>query len=71
MTASGTSQTEVGGPADLGVALATLAAAATPHQDAGTGPVLVASDFDGVLAPLGDDPLASRPTPAAAAALAR
>ncbi|MBD7980332.1 trehalose-phosphatase [Oerskovia sp. Sa2CUA9] len=33
--------------------------------------MLVASDFDGVLAPLGDDPLASRPTAAAAAALAR
>ncbi|MFE4464954.1 trehalose-phosphatase [Oerskovia sp. NPDC056781] len=72
MTSSGTAQPEVGGPADLGVALAAFAAAAgTPHQDAGPGPVLVASDFDGVLAPLGDDPLASRPTPAAAAALAR
>lgn len=34
-------------------------------------PLLVASDFDGVLAPLVDDPSASRMTPAAAAALAR
>lgn len=35
------------------------------------GPVLVATDFDGVLAPLVDDPSASRATPAAAAALVR
>ncbi|PFG35283.1 trehalose-phosphatase [Sanguibacter antarcticus] len=35
------------------------------------GPVLIATDFDGVLAPLGDDPSASRPTVAAAAALVR
>lgn len=35
------------------------------------GPVLVATDFDGVLAPLVDDPSASRTTQAAAAALAR
>lgn len=34
-------------------------------------PVLVASDFDGVLAPLLDDPSASAPTAAAAAALGR
>ena len=34
-------------------------------------PLLVASDFDGVLAPLVDDPVASRPTPAASAALSR
>ena len=34
-------------------------------------PVLVASDFDGVLAPLVDDPLASRPLPEATAALVR
>jgi trehalose 6-phosphate phosphatase len=37
----------------------------------GEGPVLVASDFDGVLAPLVDDPSASRPTPGASAALDR
>lgn len=37
------------------------------HQDA--GPVLVASDFDGVLSPLVDDPAASRPTPLASRAL--
>ncbi|WP_307844016.1 trehalose-phosphatase [Sanguibacter suaedae] len=37
----------------------------------GEGPVLVASDFDGVLAPLVDDPSASRPTPGASAALTR
>lgn len=36
----------------------------------GAGPVLVASDFDGVLAPLVDDPAASRPTPLASQALA-
>ena len=35
------------------------------------GPVLVATDFDGVLAPLVDDPSASRPTMAGAAALVR
>lgn len=35
------------------------------------GPVLIATDFDGVLAPLVDDPLSSRPTPAASAALDR
>ncbi|MHA7133545.1 trehalose-phosphatase [Oerskovia turbata] len=39
--------------------------------DRASGPLLVSSDFDGVLAPLEDDPLASRPTPAAAAAIAR
>ena len=47
-------------------AVAQLAARATPGR-----PLLVASDFDGVLAPLGDDPAASRPTPAATAALTR
>ena len=35
------------------------------------GPVLVATDFDGVLAPLVDDPSASRPTGSGAAALVR
>lgn len=35
------------------------------------GPVLVALDFDGVLAPLVDDPATSRALPAAGAALAR
>jgi len=54
---------------DLSAALAAFAGAAGPG--ARTGPVLVASDFDGVLAPLVDDPLASRPSPEAAAALAR
>ncbi len=54
--------------------LAAFAALApgTPDDDAPAGgPLLVASDFDGVLAPLADDPLASRPTPESAAALAR
>jgi len=54
--------------------LAAFAALAPRTPDCGApagGPLLVASDFDGVLAPLGDDPLASRPTPASAAALAR
>ncbi|WP_265522521.1 trehalose-phosphatase [Oerskovia flava] len=37
----------------------------------GGPPLLVASDFDGVLAPLVDDPSASRPTDAADAALRR
>ena len=50
----------------LVAAIKQLAARATPGR-----PLLVASDFDGVLAPLGDDPSASRPTPAAAAALER
>ncbi|MEP7765880.1 trehalose-phosphatase [Sanguibacter sp. 25GB23B1] len=40
-------------------------------RSAQTGPVLVATDFDGVLAPLVDDPSASRSTPAASAALVR
>ncbi|MGW6005691.1 trehalose-phosphatase [Oerskovia enterophila] len=54
--------------------LAAFAALAPRTPEGGApagGPLLVASDFDGVLAPLGDDPLASRPTAAAAAALAR
>ena len=51
---------------DLLAAVGRLAAHATPEH-----PLLVASDFDGVLAPLGDDPSASRPTPAATAALDR
>ncbi len=38
---------------------------------AGRRPVLVALDFDGVLAPLVDDPDASRPLPASGAALER
>lgn len=38
---------------------------------AASGPVLVALDFDGVLAPLVDDPAASRPLPAASRALTR
>ena len=50
----------------LVAAIEQLAARATPGR-----PLLVASDFDGVLAPLGDDPSASRPTPAATAALDR
>lgn len=50
----------------LVAAIKQLAARATPGR-----PLLVASDFDGVLAPLGDDPSASRPTSAAAAALER
>ena len=51
---------------DLLTAVGQLAARATPEH-----PLLVASDFDGVLAPLGDDPSASRPTAAATAALDR
>ena len=51
---------------DLTTALATFVA----RRSAGH-PVLVASDFDGVLAPLLDDPSASAPTAAAAAALER
>ncbi|GAB7193392.1 hypothetical protein NUM3379_41020 [Kineococcus sp. NUM-3379] len=38
---------------------------------AGSGRVLVALDFDGVLAPLVDDPLSSRPLPGSAEALRR
>lgn len=40
-------------------------------ERARTGPVLVALDFDGVLAPLVDDPATSRALPEAAAALVR
>lgn len=52
-------------PADLTAALDALARAAV-----GGSPVLVALDFDGVLAPLQDDPGASRALPAAVTALA-
>lgn len=52
-------------PDDLAAALPALAAQAR------AGDALVALDFDGVLAPLRDDPTASRPLPEAAAALAR
>ncbi|OCI30121.1 trehalose-phosphatase [Oerskovia enterophila] len=71
MTASGPGTALDGG---LERDLAAFAALAPRTPDGGApagGPLLVASDFDGVLAPLGDDPLASRPTPASAAALAR
>ncbi|MFD6094481.1 trehalose-phosphatase [Oerskovia sp. NPDC060338] len=71
MTASGPGTSLDDG---LGRDLAALAALVPRTPDGGApagGPLLVASDFDGVLAPLGDDPLASRPTAAAAAALAR
>lgn len=51
---------------DLTTALATFVA-----QRSAGHPVLVSSDFDGVLAPLLDDPSASAPTAAAADALAR
>lgn len=50
----------------LRAAIEQLVARATPGH-----PLIVASDFDGVLAPLGDDPNASRPTAAATAALTR
>ena len=40
-------------------------------QLAGVGRLLVALDFDGVLAPLVDDPSASRPLPASADAVRR
>jgi trehalose 6-phosphate phosphatase len=49
-------------PPDLGTALAALA---------GRRPLLVASDYDGVLAPLVDDPSAAVPSPGVAAQLAR
>jgi trehalose 6-phosphate phosphatase len=49
-------------PADLSAALAALAR----HR-----PLLVASDYDGVLAPLVGDPSAAVPQPGSAAALAR
>ena len=71
MTASGPGTSLDGG---LERDLAAFAALAPRTPDGGApagGPLLVASDFDGVLAPLGDDPLASRPTPASAAARAR
>lgn len=51
---------------DLTAALAEFIASAD-----GNSPVLIASDFDGVLAPLVDDPAQSRPLPQASAALAR
>jgi trehalose 6-phosphate phosphatase len=49
-------------PAELGTALPRLAA---------RRPLLVASDYDGVLAPLHDDPSAAVPEPGAAEVLAR
>jgi trehalose 6-phosphate phosphatase len=49
-------------PADLATALAALA---------GRRPLLVATDYDGVLAPLVGDPGAALPSPGAAEALAR
>lgn len=51
--------------------LARLAGGASASMDGADGPVLVATDFDGVVARLVDVPDASRPTAAAAAALAR
>lgn len=51
---------------DLTDALATFVAGRSPGH-----PVLVASDFDGVLSPLVDDPSASAPTPEATEALGR
>lgn len=51
---------------DLTTALATFVGRRTAGH-----PLLVASDFDGVLAPLLDDPSASAPTAAASAALVR
>ena len=55
-----------GPDADLAAALAELADVVRTG-----GRVLVASDFDGVLAPLGDDPAASRALPSSVAALGR
>ncbi len=49
-------------PEDLGTALTALA---------GRRPLLVASDYDGVLAPLTDDPSAAVPSPGVAEGLAR
>lgn len=70
MTSSDPQSTPLDG--ELTATLAAFAARAPAGQgEDAVGPLLVASDFDGVLAPLGDDPLASRPTPGAAAALAR
>lgn len=51
---------------DLTDALAAFVAGRSPGH-----PVLVASDFDGVLSPLVDDPSASAPTPEATEALER
>ncbi len=51
--------------------LSRLAGDARGVPEAASGPVLVATDFDGVVARLVDQPDASRPTPGAAAALAR
>ncbi len=52
--------------AQLTTALKNFVAGATA-----AAPVLIASDFDGVLAPLVDDPAQSRPLPAATSALRR
>ncbi len=52
--------------AELTTALEELVAGTTANT-----PVLIASDFDGVLAPLVDDPAQSRPLPVASAALQR
>jgi trehalose 6-phosphate phosphatase len=49
-------------PADLDAALVALA---------GRRPLLIASDYDGVLAPLADDPAAAAPEPGVAEVLAR
>ncbi|PFG37352.1 trehalose 6-phosphatase [Flavimobilis soli] len=58
-------------PDDLETALARLAGGAGASPEAADGPVLVASDFDGVVARLVDKPDESRPTASAGAALAR
>lgn len=52
-------------PQALTAALVEFVESATP-----AAPILIASDFDGVLAPLVDDPAQSRPLPQASAALA-
>lgn len=58
-------------PDGLELDLFRLAGDARDLSGAASGPVLVATDFDGVVARLVDQPDASRPTPGAAAALAR
>lgn len=59
------------GPAALDAPDALDDALADLARRAAVGPVLVALDFDGVLAPLVDDPSTSRALPASAAALDR
>ena len=58
-------------PDGLELDLSRLAGGARDLSETARGPALVATDFDGVVARLVDQPDASRPTPEAASALAR